>query len=185
MAAPLVPIALALAQYAPQLMRYFGAGEASTAVAEKVVGVAQAITGTETPQQALERMRDDAAAQFQFRARMLELDAELERDYLADRQDARRRDVALAQLGQRIYRADVMVALDAVGLVACLVVLAFYRQNLPPEAVTLISTIAGIFGLCLRDAHQYEFGSSRGSAMKSQEQSATMAALVGKGKVGQ
>ena len=63
-------------------------------------------------------------------------------------------------------RADVMVALDVVGLIACLVILALYRQALPGEAVGIISTVAGIFGACLRDAHQFEFGSSRSSQAK-------------------
>lgn len=59
-----------------------------------------------------------------------------------------------------------MVLFDAAGLVACLLVLTFFRQNIPGEVVGLLSTIAGIFGLCLRDAHQFEFGSSRGSREK-------------------
>ena len=32
--------------------------------------------------------------------------------------------------------------------------------------ITLVTTVASIFGLCLRDAHQFEFGSSRGSRDK-------------------
>lgn len=63
--------------------------------------------------------------------------------------------------------ALVMVILDALGLIACLVVLGLYRQDLPPEALTLLTTVASLFGLCLRDAHQYEFGSSRGSREKT------------------
>jgi hypothetical protein len=59
-----------------------------------------------------------------------------------------------------------MVAMDAIGLIACLVVLAVFNTTLPEGVATLISTIASIFGLCLRDAHQFEFGSSRGSASK-------------------
>lgn len=172
MPAPLIPIALGLAQYAPQILRFFGAGQEASAVAEKVSAIAQSVTGAATPEQALERLREDAQAQQAFRLATLAQDGELERAFLADRQDARKRDIALAQAGMRNYRADIMVAVDAVGLVVCLVVLAVYRSNLPGEAVTLISTIAGIFGLCLRDAHQYEFGSSRGSAIKSQELSA-------------
>jgi hypothetical protein len=60
-------------------------------------------------------------------------------------------------------RRNWMVALDVVGLIACLAVLTFFRKEIPGEVVGLLSTIAGIFGLCLRDAHQWEFGSSKGS----------------------
>jgi len=178
MPAPLISIALGLAQFAPQLMRYFGAGEDSAAVAEKVVAVAQSVTGATTPEQALERLREDAQAQQAFRLATLQVDGQLEQAYLADRQDARKRDVALAQAGRYNYRADAMVIGAVVGMLACLVTLVWFRQGLPGEVVGIVSTISGLFGACLRDAFQYEFGSSRGSAMKSQEQTATMAALM-------
>jgi hypothetical protein len=45
-------------------------------------------------------------------------------------------------------------------------VLVFFRKDIPGEAVGIISTVAGIFGACLRDAYQFEFGSSRGSKEK-------------------
>lgn len=60
-----------------------------------------------------------------------------------------------------VTRADVMVVLDVVGLLACLTALIVFREKMPGEAVGLISTIASFFGLSLRDAHQFEFGSSR------------------------
>lgn len=165
--APLIPVALALAQFAPQIMRYFGAGEASTAVAEQVVSVAQTVAGAKTPQEALEAIHANAQLQFAFRSRVLELDAQLEQAYLADRSDARRRDVEMRKLtGGRNTRADVMVVGAVVGLISCLAILAFFRQQVPGEVVGIVSTIAGIFGACLRDAFQFEFGSSRGSREK-------------------
>lgn len=164
---PLVPIALALAQFAPHLMRYFGAGETSTSVAEQVVGIAQSITGAATPEAALEQMRASVQFQHQFAMKTLEIDAQLETAFLADRKDSRAHDIAVRQLNDgRNTRADVMIALDVVGLIACLVVLVFFRDEIPGEAVGLISTIASVFGLCLRDAHQFEFGSSRNNRDK-------------------
>jgi hypothetical protein len=59
-----------------------------------------------------------------------------------------------------------MVFSAAFGLVMCLFSLAFYSDVLPGEAVGIISTIAGIFGSCLKDAYSFEFGSSRGSKIK-------------------
>lgn len=92
---------------------------------------------------------------------------EFDRMYLADRQSARERDVELRKLtGGDNKRADVMVALDVIGLITCLAVLVFFRKEIPGEVVGILSTIAGIFGACLRDAHQFEFGSSRGSKDK-------------------
>jgi hypothetical protein len=174
----LIPIALGLAQFAPSLMRFFGAGDTSVAVAEKVVGVAQAMTGASTPEEALATMRENAQLQQQFNLAVLQMDGDLEQAYLADRQDARRRDIAFLQAGKVNARANAMVAMDAIGLIACLVVLTLFRKEIPGEVVGLLSTIAGIFGLCLRDAHQFEFGSSRGSRDKDDTNQRLLAELA-------
>ena len=100
----------------------------------------------------------------------------MELTYMKDRQDARWRDVAMTQAGRRNFRADIMVISAACGLVLCLVSLGHYSEELPGEAVGIISTIAGIFGACLKDAYAFEFGSSRGSKEKD-------AALLDRGLV--
>ena len=164
---PIVQVAPALAHFAPQIMRFFGAGDASTAVAEKVVNIAQAVTGTQNPEAALAAMRENADAASKFQLATLAADTDLEKAYLADRADARSRDIELRKLtGGTNRRADWMVALDVVGLIACLVVLSRFRTEIPGEVVGLLTTIATAFALCLRDAHQFEFGSSRGSKEK-------------------
>ena len=159
-------IALGLAQLAPSLMRYFGVGEKPVAVAEQVIGIAKTITGQPTGEAALAALQADTAKAHDFRMAVLQSDASLERAYLDDRKDARSRDVALRQAGYHNKRADLMVLFDVIGLIACLLVLSVFRKEVPGEVVGLLSTIAGIFGLCLRDAHQFEFGSSRGSKEK-------------------
>jgi len=59
-----------------------------------------------------------------------------------------------------------MVLAAAFGLVMCLGALVYFAGHMPGEAVGIISTIAGIFGACLKDAYAFEFGSSRGSKEK-------------------
>jgi len=149
---PLIPIVAELAQFAPSILRFMGAGESSEAVAAKVASVAQVVSGTKTPEEALEAIKQDAAQQAQFRQRCMEVDATLEQAYLADRQSARDRDVEFVKAGRHNTRADVMVLLAVLGLVACLLVLVFFRQQIPGEVVGLLSSIASIFGLCMRDA---------------------------------
>lgn len=163
-----ITIALGLARFAPSIMRYLGAGDASVDVAQKVVDVAQTVTGTQTPQEALAALQQNAELAHQFNLAVLASDKELEQAYLADRQDARKRDIAFINAGRTNKRADAMVLFDVIGLIACLVVLTLFRKEIPGEVVGLLSTIAGIFGLCLRDAHQFEFGSSRGSRDKDE-----------------
>ena len=89
-----------------------------------------------------------------------------------DRESARLRDIALANAGRSNLRADIMVVAAAMGLVSCLVTITLYRSALPGEAVGIISTVAGIFGSCLKDAYAFEFGSSRGSKLKDNRLSA-------------
>lgn len=166
MALPLVPLVISLAsQFAPQLIRHI-AGEKAGAVAEQVAALATAVTGAPDVDAAAAVMRTDPAKALEFQQAAAQLDAQLEVEYLKDRQDARRRDVELAKSGFRNKRADIMVALDVLGLIACLAVLVMFRGSLPGEVVGIVSTVAGIFGACLRDAHQFEFGSSRSSRDK-------------------
>lgn len=161
-----ISIALGLAQFAPSVMRFFGAGNASVDAAQKVITIAQNVTGSQNPADALQAMRENAAMAQAFNLAVLTSDRELELAYLADRQGARARDVEFIKAGRTNTRADVMVAGAVVGLISCLVSLIWFRGGLPGEAVGIISTVAGIFGACLRDAFQFEFGSSRGSRDK-------------------
>lgn len=163
-----ITLALGLANFAPSLLRFFGAGEKPVAVAEKAVELARAVTGAPDGEAALAALQADAKLAHEYRQAVLRTDADLEAAYLADRRDARARDVALHQAGYRNTRADMMVIADVVGLIACLVVLAMFRKEIPGEVAALLTTIASLFGLCLRDAHQFEFGSSRGSREKDQ-----------------
>jgi uncharacterized membrane protein YeaQ/YmgE (transglycosylase-associated protein family) len=114
------------------------------------------------PQAALKLREIELANQVQLQSLALDTTKVI----LADVQDARSRDVELAKLGRHNTRADVMVISAAVGLLACLLSLVLYREKIPPEAVGIISTIAGLFGACLKDAFSFEFGSSRSSMNK-------------------
>lgn len=162
---PLMASALALAELVPPLAHLLG-GDRAHAVAKRAVSAAKHITGTDNDLEALKRLQNDTLLLADFQRSILQLEADLERDHLHDRQDARARDVALRQSGDCNTRANIMVVSAALGLVLCLGVLSCYSNHLPGEAVGIISTIAGIFGACLKDAYAFEFGSSRGSKEK-------------------
>jgi hypothetical protein len=162
-----IQTALALVQFAPTILHFFGVGEKPVAVAEQVVNIAQTVTGAKSPQEALDALRANAELAQQFNLAVLAANTELEKAALADRADARARDIEIRKLkGGDNRRQDVMIAMAAIGLIACLVTLIFFRKEIPGEAVGIISTIAGIFGACLKDAFAFEFGSSRGSKEK-------------------
>jgi hypothetical protein len=92
-------------------------------------------------------------------------------------QEERVRTLMTVLAGRKNMRGDIMVIAAALGLVFCLSALVFFKENLPGEAVGIISTISGIFGSCLKDAYGFEFGSSRGSRDKDDR---TTAVLVGR-----
>lgn len=162
-----ISIAFGLAQVAPSILRWLTGSEKAEAAAEQIVQIAEQVTGHAGPE-VLEALKVDQALVLQFRQAIAAQEAELDRAFLADRADARRRDVELHKAGYRNVRADVMVFGAVVGLIACLVVLAFFKDEVPGEVVGIVSTIAGIFGACLRDAFAFEFGSSRSSREKDE-----------------
>lgn len=172
---PLIAAGLSLAaKYVPDAVRYFTNNDTAASVAGKVVDIAQTVTGTKTAEAADQALALDSALAVQFKTAVMANDADLEKAFLTDVQSARGRDVELHKAGFGNRRADIMVALDVLGLIACLLVLVLFREKLPGEVVGLLSAISGIFGTCLRDAHQFEFGSSRSSQVKD----ATISKLV-------
>lgn len=171
MSFPILSLAHALTEFVPFMARWLR-GEDVENAAQKVVNVAQSITGEKDPQRILQTLKADPNLVAKFQQTILKMNHELEMATFKDRESARLRDIALAQAGRSNLRADIMVLSAAFGLISCLVTITLYRTSLPGEAVGIISTIAGIFGSCLKDAYAFEFGSSRGSKMKDSKLSA-------------
>ena len=165
---PPFAIALQLAQFAPSVMRWLGAGQESTNVATSLVNMATSMTGATTPEEAIAKLNDDPKLSHEYQLAVLQATTSLEAAYLADVQNARARDIEYVRAGRHNTRADLMVLAAVVGLIACLVCLVFFKGQLSEGANTIITSVASIFGLCLRDAFTFEFGSSRGSKDKDE-----------------
>lgn len=155
----------ALIEYVPFLGRWLK-GDQEERVIQKVVDIAQSITGEKDPAKVLQSLKGNAKLVTDFQTAVLKMDHDLKLTEFKDRENARLRDIALVQAGRHNMRADIMVISAALGLISCLITITLYRSSLPGEAVGIISTIAGIFGACLKDAYAFEFGSSRGSKLK-------------------
>ena len=166
----------ALAGSVPFIARWLGGSETEK-MAQEVMGIAQKITNELSPQAAVEKLKTDPRLMAEFYHALADIDKQIEERQLQDRQSARTRDIAFMQAGRHNLRADIMVVSAAGGLIACLSALTLFQQDLPGEAVGIISTIAGIFGACLKDAYAFEFGSSRGSKLKDDQ---ITAALMGR-----
>lgn len=176
MALPYVSAALGLAQFVPSIARLLG-GEDAERVAMQVVDIAKKITGQEDASSIISILQKNPEMLIDFQREVIRFETDVELSYLRDRQDARWRDMAFINTGRQNMRADIMVVSAAGGLIMCLASLAYYSDFLPGEAVGIISTIAGIFGSCLKDAYAFEFGSSRGSKMKD----SAVAAMIERG----
>lgn len=164
---PLLTAATLLSPFFPALIQW-AQGENSEKTLQKVLHTASQLTQSSDPHQMVTAFTQNPELLFQFHKALLELEKEIPREERLDRTSARARDVALVQSGRQNLRADIMVIAAAMGLASCLMILGFYRGHLPGEAVGIISTVAGIFGSCLKDAYAFEFGSSRGSKDKDQ-----------------
>lgn len=165
MAFPLIAAAMGLAEFAPLIARWLG-GDKAHDVAHQVIGVAKQITGTDDSLKAIEAIQNNQEMLWDFQRAVMSMEADMELTLMKDREDARMRDIELAKVGRSNTRADVMVISAATGLILCLLTLSYCSGSLPGEAVGILSTIAGIFGACLKDAFAFEFGSSRNGLEK-------------------
>lgn len=173
---PLIPVALSVL---PALAEWLGGARAGQ-VADKAADVVRAVTGTDDPAQAAAVLANPTKfAELQLG--LARIQAEERQAYIADVANARARDIALQADGKRNVRADVMVALCVVGILAGV---AFLATGLIPSGSDVAGAVIGLIGLfskCFADAFQFEFGSSRGSADRAKTQDALLTTAVAKG----
>lgn len=165
----LIAGAVELAKFAgPRIGRWLG-GEAGEEVAHRtakaVTGTARAITGVDDVDEAKRRIQMDPELQARFEVEMADREYELERAYLADRQDARKRDVALRTAGYTSIRADVLALIAIVGLVGLVWMMVFVEIPAGPGRDILLM-LSGALVSVVKDVYAFEFGSSRGSKEK-------------------
>lgn len=159
-----ITIAMALAQFAPGIVRWLSGSEKAGEVADKIVEVAGAVTG-KTGLEMVDALKADPNLVLQFRQAVMANEIEWDRIYLADRQSARNRDVEFVKAGRYNARADILAFLAVGGLVLCVYFIA-KDANLPERAVNAIMFVAGVLASAVRDVYGFEFGSSRSSHKK-------------------
>ncbi|MBQ8651550.1 MAG: hypothetical protein IJ481_03425 [Alphaproteobacteria bacterium] len=157
--------ALSLAEFTPKLAKLLSNTRAEP-ISKIALDIAKSITKTDSDSLAIEKLKLDKNMFETFQRTLSDSEKEIELASIRDRENARSRDIAIINTGRRNKRADIMVISAALGLIVCLGSICIYQQELPGEVVGIVSTIAGIFGSCLKDAYNFEFGSSRGSKEK-------------------
>ena len=105
------------------------------------------------------------------------IDAEIEKAYLADRQDARGRDKEFIKIGKNNTRGDILAYLAVGALVADLVILSF--MEVPRGNRDLLLVILGAMIAIVKDVYGFEFGSSKDSQRNAQAVVDTMKNATG------
>jgi hypothetical protein len=162
-----ITIAMGLAQFAPQLVKWITGSDNAAAGAQKVVDIASAVTGQSDPAAALAALQADKQLQMQFQQSVMANETNLVKAFLADTQSARQRDVALAQSGVRNYRATSLVAAAMAIVVVCLAVV-IWQSDLNEFAKGAVTLILGRALGWIEQVFSFEFGTTRNSAVQQQ-----------------
>lgn len=175
MAAPIIPLLTALAQFAPTILRFIGVGEGSAKVADKVADVAMSVSGAKTLDEAVTAFASSTEKAYEFKIRMLALDKELEMLYLEDMQSARARDAEFIKTGQTNVRANTMFVM-ALAVVVGILWVVWADQEISEFVKGVITLMLGRFLGYLDTIYSFEFGTTR----SSKEKDDTISRLSGK-----
>lgn len=158
--------AMGLATYAPKIIKWISGSNKAEAIAEKVVAVAEAVTGQkgDEAQYVLQANPDKV---IEFRTRLAELEADLGLAVIADVQHAR----AAHRDHWMPWVLTLALAAMVAGTVAGLLLVAVPSGN--QEVLFLI--VGQLIGAFVT-AVAYWLGSSRGSAVKQDE----LTSLIGR-----
>lgn len=162
-----ITLAMGLAQFVPQLVKWITGSDNAAAGAQKVADLAAAVTGKGDPAAALAALQADKTLQLQFQQTVMDHQAELEKDFMADTQSARARDVALAQAGVRSDRASVLVGAALAIVVVCLAVV-IWRSELNEFAKGAVTLILGRALGWVEQVFSFEFGTTRSNRTKDE-----------------
>jgi len=162
---PLIPILLQAASLAPALMKFMNAGSTAEKVAANVAELATTISGEGNPKDALIAISGNSEKLQQFQLAVNTQMQEWDAMFLADVQSARDRDIKLAQVGYRNYRAHAMFGL-AVLVVFILVYLVWDSDILSEYTKGIFTLVLGRFLGYLDNMYNFEFGTTRQSRSK-------------------
>jgi hypothetical protein len=160
-----VTVAMALAQFAPSLIKFLTGSDKAADVAGKVIDIAKTVTDAPSGDTALDVLKADPNKVLEFRAAALAQDADLTRAFLADVQSARARDVELAKAGVHNYRANVLAGAALLLVILCLAIV-IWMSNADDFAKATISLILGRALGWVEQLFSFEFGTTRANKTK-------------------
>jgi hypothetical protein len=167
--APLITAAIGLAQYIPDLLQLFGRGNDS-AVAQKVLDIAQKVSGKSDATQAMAAISSSPDAQLAMQKMLLEdkwVQSRLDLDNVKSARAMHEKNHAAADdLGKHVIRWNLPLAFGL--FIVNIVSLYFFREH-----VEILLTLGNLTGFLLnsllkerQDIINFYFGSSLGSKDK-------------------
>ncbi|OAN50700.1 hypothetical protein [Magnetospirillum moscoviense] len=170
---PVLGLAKVAIDLAPDIADLFGDDDAAKTV-EKIATTVKALTGTDDPAAARETLSDpvllaqlrsqaQAFAHAETMARMNNTLAAFQAT-LGDRQGARARDMEITKAGRTNHRANVLLVVAMIGVVACICAMIFGQIDGNTALGGTILSIAVMLANKFVTAFDFEFGGSADSA---------------------
>lgn len=168
---PLIPLALQLAQFVPAILRWIS-GDNPEPIAQKIIDVAQTVTGATTPAEAVQALITEPDKQRAFSLAIQDKADDMEKAYLADRADARARDVEMRKTtGGKNARADNLAYLAIFALIGCIAMVfatTALKLQIDAAAEKILYLLIGSLIVICKDVYGFEFGSSKGAERNAQ-----------------
>lgn len=158
---------MGLAQFAPGIIKWITGNDKAEAAATEVVNIAKRVTGKDSGEAALAAIQADPALVLQFRQFVVQSSNDLDAKYLADRQDARKRDMTYITAGTRNYRADVLAGLAVISIIV-LTVMIWSQPEVNDYVKGTFTLVLGRLLGYVDQIYQFEFGSTRSNKAKDE-----------------
>lgn len=163
-----VTIAMGLSQFIPWVTKMLTGSDKAANIAQQVVGVAQAVTGTDSPEAAWNAVRADPAKIIEFQQAMASMEADLEKAYLLDMQNARAMQVAALAQEDHFSKRFVYVFAGLWSVFAMVYFGCVTFIDVPDEGRRVADTILGVLiSTVMGGIFSYFYGSTRGGEAKS------------------
>lgn len=154
-----------IAKFVPKVLSFFGKDNEAK-IAEKVVNIAEQVTGKKIakPADVTKAFEENPQLTEAFRQKLLDHEMELEKLALGDVKDARARDLELKKMGYSNIRGDLIVCC----IFACIMANTYIivTMTLPDAVMDMLDDLQTALVAWALIVMNFEFGSSRGSKEK-------------------
>jgi hypothetical protein len=157
MSKQLISFAFGLSEFAPVIKRWLESENAKKN-AQTIKDLAISVTNAKNEAEVFQILTSDKDAAVKFQCEVIKLVDEMERNLQKEHHKKFIQRVVSSSDRCGRSKAGIMALCAVLGLTLCLGVLSLQRKSLSGEVVGIISTIAGIFGSCLKDVYSAEFG---------------------------